>query len=77
MFILAFKSIGRQFILKTGINVLATALIMGILPVPAVPFLEERLANAIIGGISAVLEPVSPCRREEAPEVWIFSVFIW
>ena len=51
LFILAFKSIGRQFILKTGINVLATALLMGILPVPAVPFLEERLANAIIGGI--------------------------
>lgn len=51
LFILAFKSIGRQFLLKTGLHVLATSFFVGVIPIPAVPILEERLANAIIGGI--------------------------
>ncbi|MCI8506803.1 MAG: YitT family protein [Lachnospiraceae bacterium] len=51
LFVMAMRSIGRQFLIKTAINVICVTFFMSILPVPAVPIIEERLTCALIGGI--------------------------
>ncbi len=51
LFFLAVRQIGKQFLLKTGINVVCVTFFMSVLPVPRIPIMEERLTCAIIGGI--------------------------
>ena len=50
-FILAFRSIGRRFLIKTGINVVCITAFMSIIPVLQVPVVDDVLTGAIIGGI--------------------------
>ncbi len=51
LFLLAFRSIGKRFLFKTGLNVVVTTILLGLIPKPTVPIVEERLAAALIGGI--------------------------
>lgn len=51
LFILAMRSIGRPFLVKTAINVVFVSLFLSIVPVPGVPIIEERITCAMIGGI--------------------------
>ncbi len=51
LFILAMRSIGRRFLLKTGLNVVLTALFINLIPIPEIPVINERLTCAVIGGI--------------------------
>ncbi len=50
IFILAYKSIGKGFLIRTLICVTTTAIFMTLLPTPTVPIVKERLLNCIIGG---------------------------
>lgn len=52
LFFMAIRTIGKQFLIKTGINVIFITLFMNILPVPAAPIVEDALTGAIIGGIA-------------------------
>ena len=51
LFILAMKSIGKRFLIKTGINVICVTLFLSIIPVPKTPIIEDRLTCTLIGGI--------------------------
>ncbi len=51
LFIMAMRSIGKQFLIKTGINVICVSFFLGIIPVPEVAIIEEQLTCALIGGI--------------------------
>lgn len=51
LFLLAMRSIGKRFLIKTGINVICVTFFTSIIPIPRIPILEERLTCAIIGGI--------------------------
>ena len=47
----AWKYMGRRFLLKTAEGILFISALMALLPVPAVPILEETLASALLGGV--------------------------
>ena len=49
--LLAWRSMGRGFLARTLICTLSSSLFLSILPAPAVPIVEERLASCVIGGI--------------------------
>lgn len=52
LFILAFRSIGRYFFVKTLICVSAVTLCMSLIPIPAAPILtEDVLGCSLIGGL--------------------------
>ena len=50
IFILAYKSIGRRFLMRTLLCVTTAAVFMSLIPAPAVPLVSDRLVNCIIGG---------------------------
>lgn len=50
IFILAYKAIGKRFLLRTLICVTAISAFMTIIPTPAVPLVSDRLVNCIVGG---------------------------
>lgn len=49
--LLAWRSIGRSFFLRTLVCTVSSSLFLSLLPVPAAPILEERLASCLVGGI--------------------------
>lgn len=51
LFVMAMRSIGKRFLIKTGINVIFVTFFLSIVPVPKVPVIEEPLTCALIGGI--------------------------
>lgn len=50
IFILAYRSIGKKFILRTLICVTAISVFTVLIPTPAVPIVEEKTVNCLIGG---------------------------
>ncbi len=50
IFFMAYKSIGKRFLVRTLICVTAVSLFTTLIPVPAVPIVEEGLVNCLIGG---------------------------
>ena len=51
LLVLAWRSIGGNFFVKTLLGAGAISLFMSFLPVPADPILDERLASVLVGGI--------------------------
>lgn len=51
LFIMAMRSIGKRFLIKTGINVVFVSIFLSLIPVPKVAIIEEHLTCALIGGI--------------------------
>lgn len=51
LFILAIKKLGKRFFAKTLICVTAMSFFLFIIPVPAVPVMDDRLASCLIAGI--------------------------
>lgn len=49
--VLAWRSLGREFAVRTVICTLTSSLFLSILRAPATPLLEERLASCMVGGI--------------------------
>ncbi len=49
--VLAWRSLGRGFAIRTLICTLSSSLFLSILQAPATPILEERLASCMVGGI--------------------------
>lgn len=50
IFFLAYKSIGKGFLLRTLVCVTTTAVFMTFMPTPATPVVSDRLLSCIIGG---------------------------
>lgn len=53
LFLLAYFSIGKGFFLRTVICVLSQTVFLTVIPVPAVPIVEDTLTASLIGGIIA------------------------
>ena len=51
IFILAYKAIGKMFLLRTLICVTAISIFTSIIPAPAVPIVDDRLVTCIVGGL--------------------------
>ena len=51
IFILAYKAIGKMFLLRTLICVSTISIFTTLIPVPAVPIVDDRLVTCIIGGL--------------------------
>ena len=51
LFILAFKTISKEFFAKTLVSVFCQAVFMAVIRVPAEPVVDDVLTNCIIGGI--------------------------
>ena len=51
MLIIGWKELGRGFLVRTLICVGASSFFLSVIPAPASPILEERLAACVVGGI--------------------------
>ncbi|MBE6971539.1 MAG: YitT family protein [Ruminococcaceae bacterium] len=51
LFILAWRALGRTFVVRTIICTAANSLFLSLIPVPKAPILTEMLASCMIGGI--------------------------
>lgn len=51
LFFLAFRSIGRGFFVRTLICVISQTMFLTVIPIPAVPLVEDTLTASLIGGI--------------------------
>ncbi len=49
--LLAWRSMGKEFLVRTLVCTLASSLFLSLLRAPATPIVEERLASCVIGGI--------------------------
>lgn len=51
LFVLAIKKLGRRFFAKTLICVTAMSFFLFVIPIPAIPVMDDRLASCLIAGI--------------------------
>ena len=51
LFFIAYKTMSKNFFVKTLLSVIVQTVFMTFLPIPAEPILEDMLANCIIGGV--------------------------
>lgn len=51
LFILAYRSISKGFFVRTLICVISQTIFMTVIPIPAVPLVEDTLTASLIGGI--------------------------
>ncbi len=51
LFALAWHSLGRAFLIRTIICTVSNSLFLSLIPVPAVPIVEDMLTSCLIGGI--------------------------
>ena len=49
--LLAWRSMGKGFLVRTLLCTVSSSLFLSLLPVPMTPILEERLASCLVGGI--------------------------
>lgn len=49
--LLAWRTLGRSFLVRTLICTVSSSLFLSLLPAPVTPILEERLASCLVGGI--------------------------
>ena len=52
LFILAVRSIGKRFLIKTGLGVVLISVLIDLIPIPKAPIINEQLTCAVIGGIA-------------------------
>ena len=48
---LAWKSMGRKFVIRMMICIVANSLFLSVIPVPAAPIVEDELTSCLLGGI--------------------------
>ena len=48
---LAWKSMGRKFVIRMMICIVANSLFLSVIPVPATPIVEDELTSCLLGGI--------------------------
>ena len=53
LFILAYRSISKVFFVRTLICVISQTIFMTVIPIPAIPLVEDTLTASLIGGIVA------------------------
>lgn len=51
LFILAWRSLSKSFLLKTIISILIQSILLSVLPVPETPILPDPLSNVIFGAV--------------------------
>ena len=51
LLVLAWKSMGRRFVIRMIICVAANSLFVSIIPIPEVPIVEDELTSCLLGGI--------------------------
>lgn len=51
LMILAWRSLGRQFVVRLIICTVANSLFLSLIPIPAAPIISDRLTSCMIGGI--------------------------
>ena len=51
LFFLGYRSMGKLFVRNTVICTLSLSLFLSILPIPALPVIEDRLTSCLLGGI--------------------------
>ncbi len=51
LFFLAYRSISRGFFVRTLISVISQTMFLTVIPIPAVPLVEDTLTASLIGGI--------------------------
>lgn len=49
--LLAWRALGRDFLVRTVVCIVSSSLFLSILPAPAVPLVEETLTSCVVGGI--------------------------
>ncbi len=49
--ILAWRSMGRKFVIRMMICIAASSLFLSVIPIPAVPIVEDKLTSCLLGGI--------------------------
>ena len=50
LFFLGYRSMGKLFVRNTVICTLSLSLFLSILPIPALPVIEDRLTSSLLGG---------------------------
>ena len=53
LLLLAWRSLGRGFLMRTLICTLSSSFFLSVIPSPATPIVDERLTSCVIGGIIA------------------------
>lgn len=51
LLVLAWKSMGRRFVIRMIICVVANSLFVSVIPIPEVPIVEDELTSCLLGGI--------------------------
>lgn len=51
MFVLAYKSISKYFFIRTVVSLITQTIFFSLIPIPAVPIIDDPLTACIIGGI--------------------------
>lgn len=49
--LLAWRALGRDFLVRTVVCIVSSSLFLSVLPAPAVPLVEETLTSCVVGGI--------------------------
>ena len=53
LFIMAYRVMGRKFCITTMISIAMASAFLGIIPVPSVPIVEDRILAAAVGGLGS------------------------
>ena len=53
LFIMAYRIMGRKFCITTIISIAMASAFLGIIPVPSVPIVEDRILASVVGGIGS------------------------
>ena len=53
LFIMAYRIMGRKFCITTMISIAMASAFLGIIPVPSVPIVEDRILASVVGGIGS------------------------
>ncbi len=51
LFLLAFRTLGREFCVKAGICTVANSVFLAVIPAPATPVIPDMLTSCMVGGI--------------------------
>lgn len=52
-FLLAYKVMGKSFCLTTIISIAMSSFFLSVIPIPAIPIVEDRILAAVVGGIGS------------------------
>lgn len=53
LFVMAYKVMGREFCITTVISIAMASAFLAVIPVPAVPIVEDRILASVVGGLGS------------------------